>query len=134
MFKLDSNKLQTDKQFFNSLKNYHPLFYLGKGDPIFLLNHKWHSSFLLVTACSVAYAFCIWFLLISNIIQFDEEDSPTKRHILIAINLFMLSGLVITYLITQFVNPGIKNPSMISEGDFSTFGKKYCYICEKDVL
>ena len=59
-------KRVTDKTFFKTLKNYSPLFYLGQGSAFFLINSKWHTSFITVVSSGIAYGFSIWFLFKSG--------------------------------------------------------------------
>jgi hypothetical protein len=46
----------------------------------------------------------------------------------------MLLGLLVTFLMTQFLNPGIRNIHLLDDEDFKLFGEKYCVFCEKNVL
>jgi hypothetical protein len=46
----------------------------------------------------------------------------------------MLFGLLVTFLMTQFLNPGIRNIHLLDDEDFKLFGKKYCVFCEQNVL
>ena len=64
-FKMDEKRV-SDETFFKTLKNYSPLFYSGKGSALFLINSKWHSSFITVVSSCIAYGFSIWFLFKSG--------------------------------------------------------------------
>lgn len=109
-----SNKEVTDYEFFTSLENYSPILYKGYGQPWFLLNHKWYSSFFCVILSAIAYAACISFFYHYHEIRHEPEDSPNKTLALVIINIFMLTGLLVSFLMTQFLNPGIRNPHLIS--------------------
>lgn len=59
-------KIVADETFFKTLKNYSPIFYLGKGSAIFLINSKWQTSFITVVSSCIAYGISIWFLFKSG--------------------------------------------------------------------
>jgi len=80
-----------------------------------MVGSKWYESFVCVLISSMVYVLCIWFF--ANITDFkkEEEYSPKKTYIIVGVNIFMLTGVVISYIMTQFLNPGIINPSTLTE-------------------
>ncbi len=57
---------KTDKEFYNSLREYSTLCYRGEGQALFLVSKKYHGSAACVLLLCLAYGVLIWFIFNFN--------------------------------------------------------------------
>ena len=55
-----------------------------------------------------------------------EED----RQKTIFINLGIIALIDLTYFLTQFMNPGVRNLASIESDEYEKEGRKYCMVCK----
>lgn len=54
--------------------------------------------------------------------------------LVIALSIILILLANLSFIMTQLANPGIRNPSSISEESFSIHGRQYCKYCREKVL
>ncbi len=113
-----SNNPKSDYEFFTSLKNYQPLFYSGKGVPLLMTNDNWHQSLICMGFMDVLYIIALVFFIIRN----GKNDDPTYKGYsgLSTTTMLIVSVLILLFanlsvILTQLFNPGIVNPSSITD-------------------
>ena len=108
------NYQMSDYDFFNSLKHYKPICYSGEGTPIFMVNSNWYMSLVCVAIINGLFLLVIFMFLgqAGTGMRPMSADSIRKYTF---INVAVMICVNISYILTQFLNPGIRNLSKISQ-------------------
>lgn len=102
--KVEVDTLNTNTTFYHSLKMYSPVFYSGKGVPTFLILRKGSLSSL---PCLIFINILSIMIIVLSIINAKSSSSSEEITIFRNINILVLIGIDIFYVLTISLNPGI---------------------------
>lgn len=113
-----STTLLSDYYFYYSLKKYRPICYSGTGMPLLLANEGWRNSLSCVACLDVLAIACLTFFGL-NMGKFAERDDMRPGPLtLLLLSILVLVLANISVVLTQLMNPGIRNPFSITESQF----------------
>ncbi len=129
---------KTNAEYFASLKHFRALLYSGEGTPFLLSNDHWGHTLGCVLFLDVVFVFCLILFIFSannhlvsdNKVQTNLNQgtkNPDNDVLIIVLSSVVCLLLInISYFLCQFMNPGIRNITTITEEEFNRDGKKFC--------
>ena len=100
-----------------------------------MLNRQWYLSLACLLIVNVIFALVIGLYISSvnstpNNVNFAPNSvKSTPNNMLLGFNVVMLGLVNLSYFLTQFLNPGIRNLAQIQEKEYKRDGKEYCSFC-----
>jgi hypothetical protein len=113
-----------ESSYYYQLHHYTPLWYSGRGVPMFLINRDWYTSFPCLICINVVFALA----MAASLALGHSTNKAEFQMLMLKLYLVCLSLIDFSYFLTVAMNPGIVSEEHMGRGEGEV---RYCKVCDR---